>query len=235
MASPLDLQPDAAAGKDTGLIAGVPNCNSGVGTVFNAATGQTALIAFDVSSIPSGATITSVTLSLRHSYYGAAATLSCYKVLRAWIEGTGAGAGGSAPNGEPSWTHYSRTAGSWSTAGCKGSGTDRAASASATFSINSTINDWHTLSGAGMIADVQAWVNGAANNGWCMWTDSASGNSFCSSDNATAANRPKLYVEYAPPAAGPAALQAVNGLAKALVRTRNGLAIASIKTWNGLA
>jgi hypothetical protein len=34
---------------------------------------------------------------------------------------------------------------------------------------------------------------------------------------------------------GPAALQGVNGLVKASVKTVNGLAIASVKTWDGLA
>jgi hypothetical protein len=46
---------------------------------------------------------------------------------------------------------------------------------------------------------------------------------------------PKLVVEHAEAASGPANLKTLNGLAKASIKTINGLAIASVKTVNGLS
>jgi hypothetical protein len=55
------------------------------------------------------------------------------------------------------------------------------------------------VTGAGMAAAVQSWVNGAANNGWAIFSSSGNGIDFGSSENPTTANRPQLQVSYIPP------------------------------------
>ncbi|HEY1380582.1 MAG TPA: DNRLRE domain-containing protein [Gemmataceae bacterium] len=67
-------------------------------------------------------------------------------------------------------------------------------------------------------ADLQAWSNGLANNGWAMipWVGGSDGWGFRTSEFGTASERPQLTVYYGPPAAAPPAnntLDVVNGVA----------------------
>jgi len=55
------------------------------------------------------------------------------------------------------------------------------------------------VTGAGMAATVQAWVNGTPNFGWAIFSTSGNGIDFGSSENPTVANRPRLLVSYVPP------------------------------------
>ena len=206
MASPLTIQPDAAAGKDAQIYSGAATTNYGTNVACGsgdfgsgAAVLAHGLFAFDVSGIPAGAIVTSVTLSLWEttaaSSGGAPASWAqeLHRLLRDWVEA------------EATWNVYS-TGNNWSTAGATNAA-DRAAAVSASLTMDGTAAgafvDW---SGAGLVADVQAWVDGMATNyGWLLYSPTLDAigatpvayNSFCTSDYTTdAAQRPKLVIEY---------------------------------------
>jgi hypothetical protein len=195
---------------------GVGNLSNGLGTGLFAGRngiGQTsrALLAFDLTSIPAGSTITSVSLRLvKGAGPTTANTLSLFKLTSDWGEGTtvgtgGGGGGGPATPGSATWVHTFFNTSTWTTPGG-----DFAASASASLSVTS--NGAYTWSGPGLVADAQAWLNaGATNFGWILRgteTGSGTANRFASREGA-AADRPQLTIEYTVPAPGTAALALV--------------------------
>lgn len=157
---------------------------------------QRSLLAFDLSAIPAGAIITSVALSL-FEYIAATTGLASWpvelrRVLRNWVDVQG------------SWNIFS-TGNNWGTAGCANA-TDRVAAASASLTMDGTPQaGFVSWSGAGLVADVQAWVDGTAPNyGWLLGAPTAeyqgstgrAYNQFYSSNYATAIKRPKLVIGY---------------------------------------
>jgi hypothetical protein len=165
------------------------------------------LLAFDLSSIPAGATITNVTLTLNMSKTSAAsATVALHKVLRDWGEGTSnagepGGSGASATTNDATWKHTFFNTQTWSNLGGDFVSSESAAT---------TINQFGpaTLSGSGMLADVQAWrVAPASNFGWELVGDENIGGTalrFDSRENPDSSVRPVLSVTYNVPE--PAAL-----------------------------
>jgi hypothetical protein len=113
------------------------------------------LVRFDLSSIPTGATITSATLSLYNYSYNNAAnggTLSVYRVSKPWIET------------QATWNVYA-TGNNWTAAGMQ-AGTDYATSPVVSIVIDTTPNVWRNFD---VTALVQGWVNGtAANHGFVV-------------------------------------------------------------------
>src|SRR3989338_7329665 len=88
------LQPDATAGKDAYIRADFPSSNFGsAATLFIGLTASNdklrSLIEFNVSSVPSGDTITSAVLELyvNDSGSGSEVTAEIYALTRSWIEG----------------------------------------------------------------------------------------------------------------------------------------------------
>ena len=128
-----------------------------------------ALLAFDLSSIPTNATITAATLTLECTKVGtnSAIDISLRRLSRDWGEGASdapgeEGAGTGAVTGDATWTHAFFNTVPWSTAGGDFSGT-----ASATTSVG--VGGAYSWSGSGMVADIQAWVADPASNfGWVM-------------------------------------------------------------------
>jgi hypothetical protein len=197
----LESQPDGTDGEDTFIHSTNAFENSGTGIYMYVGDRQGGsdagriLIRFPgVSAIPEGVTVTGATLSL-YEYFASGGTFSvsvnAHRVLRAWVEG------------ETTWTIYS-TGNNWGTAGCSAD-TDRVADVSATVTLDQTAaNDFIAWSSAGMIADVQSWVDGGANEGWMIRSDAefdgagdgTARNFFRTSDYTTAAQRPKLVVDY---------------------------------------
>lgn len=198
---------------------------SGDGTLYESATGALAngagdwlfagrtgggvrrrgLLRFDLSAIPAGARIDAVTLSLTHSQgQPVTAAVEVHRALAAWGEGTSnadgnEGAGAPATPGDATWLHTSFATAFWTTPGG-----DLAPEASAVTPVGPAIG-LYTWTGAGLVADVQAWVDGAASNdGWILVGDEASAGGtakrFSTHEHPVRRERPTLVVEWTPPA-----------------------------------
>lgn len=206
----LTLQPDGTDGLDTVLYSDTPTTNYATNIYYivgdpNGSTARRGLIRFSgVSTIPAGSTITSVILSLNKRATGytspAETSYTCRlkRCLVDWVEA------------QATWNVYA-TASDWpGSAGCSTNGTDRAAADSATATVTSTDDGAWVAWGstAQLVADVQAWVDGTANNyGWLIQSDAENlgapavfYTTFHPSDYSTASYRPKLVVEYTTPA-----------------------------------
>ncbi|MCP3904189.1 MAG: DNRLRE domain-containing protein [Planctomycetes bacterium] len=169
------------------------------------------VIAFDVSSIPAGSTITDVDLTLNMSRTQAGTrTVALHRLNADWGEGNSnaggqEGGGDSAADGDATWLYRfydsNDPEGSPAWSGNGGNG-DYTPAASASISVGGE-NDY-TWSTAGMVADVQAWVdNGGTNFGWiviCQESSSTSAKRFDSRQNNDVSNRPLLVVTFNPPA-----------------------------------
>lgn len=156
------------------------------------------LMRFDLSSIPTNATVTNVTLSLtlNKTNDGTAKTHSLNKVSADWGEGTSVGSGGgdaATPN-DATWSDRFFGVSTWSSLGG-----DFSTTASSSTSIGG-VGAYTFPSTAQLIADVQAWVLSASTNyGWILIGDeSTSGTArrFNSRESGTVANRPTLSVTF---------------------------------------
>ena len=129
-----------------------------------------ALLRFDVSTIPTGAIINTVTLGLtqtRHGGLSVAENLELHRVSAAWGEGTSNGIGqGSAPTpGDATWNFRQFNTLSWTSPG----GDFAATSGTTTIGIVDTAYTFATQ--PGLVADVQSWVNNPSSNfGWLLKT-----------------------------------------------------------------
>jgi len=194
------------AAADNTMYESAPNNSNALGqNIFsgtnNGGSPRRGLIKFDIAAaIPSGATITSVTLTLNCNLSRTIAdNVSLHKVVAGWGEGTsnaGAsadGGGAAATTNDATWTARFFPGSLWTNPGG-----DYNAVASATTSINST--GFFQWSAAGMVADVQNWLTAPASNfGWiliCDETTFSTARKFGSRENTTVANRPSLSVTY---------------------------------------
>lgn len=154
---------------------------------------------FDVSAIPTDATITAVSLALAmNNGTPLATTHTLHRVTAAWGEagsdaGTPGGLGAPAQTGDATWTFRLYDTDAWTTPGG-----DYETDASATTSIGGAGS--YEISSQGMIDDVQAWVTGTVvNDGWIFLGDESSvqtAKRFASKENPTASARPALTVTY---------------------------------------
>lgn len=203
------------------LLAGLDNTlyqdsngflSNGVGMHFfvgKTATGsiRRGLIRFDVSSIPAGATITSVSmaLSMDRSRGSTSYGITMHRVIQAWGEGTSNagtasdGGGSGATPGDATWIHTFYDTARWTTPGG-----DFASTISArTFVAGPNFYTWN---GPGLISDVQAWVDGSLPNfGWLMKTDETTNGTakrFVSGDSTNTFQVPVLTVDFTVPAPG---------------------------------
>jgi spore coat protein A len=169
------------------------------------------VIAFDVSSIPAGSTITDVDLTLNMSRTQTGSrTVSLHRLTADWGEGNSnaggqEGDGASAADGDATWLYRfyneSDPESSPAWAGNGGNG-DYVGTASA--SINVGGENSYTWSTVGMVADVQAWLDSPASNfGWIVIgqeSSSTSAKRFDSRQINDVNNRPLLVVTFDPPA-----------------------------------
>jgi hypothetical protein len=164
-----------------------------------------ALIAFDLSSIPPNATVTSATLTLRLTKRGPEdpGDVSLRKVLANWGEGasdagTPGGTGAESAPGDATWIHTFFDTAFWTTPGGDFSSTPSASTAV------DVLGDY-TWSGSGLVADVQSWVsNSATNFGWAIIGNEATPASaarFGSRENST--TPPQLSVTFQLPSVTP--------------------------------
>lgn len=192
----LTLQPNATDGIDTMLKANAATTNFGtdvdleVGELTgNANFIRRVLIKFDLSTLPSDATINSATLSLRcvADLASSATTYRVYRLKRAWTE-TGA-----------TWNTYDGT-NNWSTAGgFHADDCEQTDIGSRAFTATETLNEFKDFA-------LTPTSKGALDlgNGWLIKADTElnDGYRFNSSDQATQANAPKLVIDYTEAAAG---------------------------------
>jgi FtsP/CotA-like multicopper oxidase with cupredoxin domain len=139
--------------------------NNNQGTAGQA---RRSLVQFDLSAVPTGATITGVTMTMTNDRGKAGTqTLALHRLTASWGEGTSnsdvdPGKGTAATTNDATWSHRFYPATSWSTPGG-----DFAATISASTGVgNSAAYNW---SSAQMIADVQQWVTTPSSNfGWIL-------------------------------------------------------------------
>jgi spore coat protein A len=160
-----------------------------------------ALVAFDVAgAIPAGATINGVTLTLYMSRSNQAGTetVTLHRVLSDWGEGTssatgGGGDGAPSTSGDATWIHTFYPTAFWADAGG-----DFVAAASGSAAIGGS-QGFYSWSGPGLVADVQAWVDGTAPDfGWLLLGNesaSATAKRFESREGKSQ-NRPILTVDF---------------------------------------
>lgn len=193
----LTLQPDATAGMDTFLENDVPTGNFGtssalvIGEINNDSAVFRTLIKFDLSNIPANAVISSATLSLycTAELSDNAGTFRVYRQKRAWVEA------------QATWNIYA-TGNNWATAGgFHANDCEQTDIGSRVLTATETLNEFKDFA---LTPTTKAALD--LGNGWLIKPDSELNNThfFSSSDEATAANRPKLVVvySYAPLAVG---------------------------------
>ena len=207
----LTLQPDGASGLDSFIGDYSPTTNFGTSDVIfvgdvNAGLNQAirSMIRFDLSSLPLAATVTAATLSMFEYYASDSPGVGSWAVglrrlLRDWIEA------------QVTWNIYS-TGNNWTTAGASSNGNDRAASDSASLTLDGTAaNAFVNWTSATLADDVQKMRSGVYGNyGWLIQAPTIEspgvaqfgGNGWRSAEFATAAQRPQLVITYTLPTAG---------------------------------
>ena len=146
---------------------------------------QEALVRFDLSSIPSDATVSSATLefyiSSNNGNSGGNTIVINHILNRNWVES------------QATWNVYA-TGSNWATPGL-GSGTDHAASTDATASVGyAPVNVWAAFS---ITSLVQNWVNGVIpNNGVLLHSGNGPRVVANSSESTQTSLRPKLTITY---------------------------------------
>jgi hypothetical protein len=161
---------------DTTLFETTPNNNLGkaplaVGSTANGFFSRV-LLRFDLSAIPSNATITAVTLNFVVSRTplsgGEASLFQLHRFLQPWTEGTGEGnAGALALAGETTWLSQFHGASTWSEPGTAAT-TEYTSTPSSSVSV-SDVGSYAVPTTPELVGDVQAWVSGTAtNHGWIM-------------------------------------------------------------------
>jgi len=199
--------------KDNSLFSGTgwEDNSSGVGVSLYAGEirggdVRRAVMAFDLSSIPATATITSATLSLRVTRVRSGGVdFMLHRLTSDWGEaGSNAvgnnGQGVTALSGDATWNCAFHDAGGNCTTSWTTPGGDFVAASSGTTSLAGANTTSIFPSSASLVADVQAWVDGSESNfGWLLKTaetGSRLAKQISSREAATAANRPTLTVTY---------------------------------------
>lgn len=183
------LQPDSSTALDTYIREGAATTNhasSNQLSVNRQASSDTrsTLLKFDLSSIPSGATVTAATLTLTTKDADTSINLLGYRLLSSYVVG------------QATW-NIRATATNWNTAGALGVGTDYNSTLLIDAAIPAAID---TAMAIDVATTVQNWVDGTwTNHGWLMWGSDPGSTilrDFHSSRATTSTYRPKLVVEY---------------------------------------
>lgn len=162
-----------------------------------------ALVRFNLSAIPAGATINSVKLEMRLSKARTGSdTVKIHRALASWGEGTSdatvnEGKGAPATAGDATWGFRFYNTTPWTNLGG-----DFAATPSASEAIGTSIG-FYTWDDAGLAADVAMWMqNSSSNFGWVVIGDETinqTSRRFDSRNGAVPANAPHIIVNYTPP------------------------------------
>lgn len=201
----LTLQPDSSTGKDTVIVSGTATTNYGNAATFDFGEDNTAtnfiarsLIQFDLSSIPAGSTINTATLTLTLSSAGSFRssnnrTARIYRMLRPWVEL------------ESTW-NIAATGVNWGTAGASNTTSDRESTdiGSTTFNTSDSANSEKSFTLTALQVQEMITGGGFTNNGFMVKMDTETNDRYFahSCEAATASYRPKLVIDYTPPAGG---------------------------------
>ena len=157
------------------------------------------ILHFDVSGIPTGATVVSASVRVQVTRVPPAPPLDLpfglHRCLADWGEGSSSsfgGAGVAAATDDATWIHTFHPGGTWTNPGG-----DFDAVASGTATLGQTGS--YTFTGAGLAADVQSWIDGGDNDGWIMIGDVSEPRTvrqFASREATIASQRPTLIVEW---------------------------------------
>jgi len=179
-----------------------------------------ALIQFDLSAIPVGSKIESVTLTLQVSNaVGGARATTLHRVVRNWGEGSSdalapGGMGTAAAAGDATWLHTSYSGELWYTPGG-----DFLPFASATTNIDN--DGTYTWSSDLLKEDAQAWVNSSELNfGWIIIGDETTEKTAKRFDSREGNNAPTLAIRYSKPTTDsrlPAKVQFIHNAADPLI------------------
>lgn len=174
---------------DTVIKTDFPTTNSGSDTSLeiDSTPDWGALVKWDISSIPSGVTVTSATMQFQVTDESGVA-YDIYQLLRDWSESTAT---------------WNTTDGStaWGTAGANNTSTDRSGTAVGELSLGDGLTGTETVTlNATGIQMVQDWIDGTDPNYGVTIQDYADaagdGVDVDSSEGSTASTRPKLSVTY---------------------------------------
>lgn len=179
---------DLSSGQGPYLFVG--RTNQALGSI------RRALIAFDLTDIPTGSTINSAMLTMNLSKTApSSSTITLHRILADWGEGASdspTGGGSPAMPGDATWRHRFYDTTLWSTPGA-----DVNAIVSASTSVNALGR--YVWSSPQLIVDVQGWVaNPTTNFGWLIQGDettSATAKRFDSKNNEFTADRPQLQLD----------------------------------------
>lgn len=190
----LTIQPDGTAGSDTFIRSDLATTNFGTSTAL--AAGNVggfgtfrSLIKFDLSSLPDAAVISSATLSLYATSDNSmnARTMRVYRLKRAFVES------------QATWNN-SATSTPWTAAGgFDPADCEQADIGSLAMLGSETLNEFKDIP---LTPTTKSGLD--LGYGWLvrMDTESSDEYNFSSSDTATAANRPRLTIEYTMPVGG---------------------------------
>jgi hypothetical protein len=144
------------------------------------------LLKWDVSAVPAGSIVNSATIELNVTNTSSG-TYEVYSLQRAWDELSA------------TWQQYAAGQ-NWATAGASNTA-DRSSTVLGSVAPSNMGTYVITLNAAG-VAAVQAWVNNPAANHGVLIQDYgiSSGADFLSSETPNATQRPKLVINYQPPA-----------------------------------
>ena len=160
------------------------------------------VLRFDLAALPPGSSIDAVELTLNMSRSIAATEdVSLHRVTSDWTEGPSVapgeeGQGAASLAGDVTWLHTSFATSFWTTAGG-----DFVAAPSATAAV-SNLGAYTWGSTAGLVADVQGWVEAPATNyGWMLLGNESAATTakrFDSRENTGAGVQPALRVVFTP-------------------------------------
>ena len=188
-----------SANKDATIFSENQTGSNGAGSLFAGRTIQPAnrraLIRFDISGIPSDATITSAEFSVRGSMQSG--TVNVHRLNADWGEGStsGQGSDGGQPstgqNGDATWSSNMLGSSTWNS-----SGGDFVAQSRGSANVSS--GSRATWSSNAIVGDVQAWVDGTTDNfGWILIGNESSNNTAVRMNSrSNGANGPMLEVTY---------------------------------------
>jgi alpha-tubulin suppressor-like RCC1 family protein len=182
-------------GKNLGLPVGMTN---GGGE-------RRSLLKFDLSSIPSNATVTGVTLTLTATKVHNTTPVAVYLLSKDWAEGAavgpksgvgGKGLAAATTDHVVTWSHAKYNTNPWATPGGDATGPSTA-------SFNVAATGAVARSDSGLLADVRGWVTTPSSNfGWLLKSSTTAAQTAVLFSSREGTNPPQLSVTYTTPCDG---------------------------------